>query len=415
MSTHTSTHTGTRMGAARVVRLVARRELRERLRSKEMIVSTVISVIVVVVIVLAAGAADRGGPTFDVGTVGERPAQVAAVMDDLAGGGSDAGDPDSDHVELDVRPVGDRAEAERLVADGELDAVIVDGEVLVGEELDRELGALVQAANREVAIAEALSAAGATPDDVAAASPAPVTTRALDPVDEDREDRTVLATIGTFLLYVQLFGFGYWVASGIVEEKSSRVVEILLAKAGPRSLLAGKVLGIGVLGLVQLVLFLVVGLGLATAVGSVDLPSGTGWTAVELVAWFLLGYAVYACLFAMGGAIASRAEELQNSTGPISLMAMGGFFAAIATSGDPGGLVARIGTYVPVAAPMVLPIRSAAGELPAWEAVLSVALVVLTAVFMVRLAARIYAGGVLFTRGPLKLRDALARSRDEAA
>jgi ABC-2 type transport system permease protein len=214
---------------------------------------------------------------------------------------------------------------------------------------------------------------------------------------------------------VQLFGFGYWVASGIVEEKSSRVVEILLAKAGPRPLLAGKVLGIGILGLAQLVLFVVVGLGLATALGSVDLPSGTGRTAVELVAWFLLGYAVYACLFAMGGAIASRAEELQNSTGPISLVAMGGFFAAVATSGDPEGLIARIATYVPVAAPMVLPIRSAAGALPLWEAALSVVLVLLSTVLMVRLTARIYAGGVLFTRGPLKMRDALARSRTDAA
>jgi ABC-2 type transport system permease protein len=401
------------MSPARIVRLVARREVRERLRSKEMVVSTLISLAVIAVIVLAAGAADSGGPSFDVGTVGERPAQVAAVMDDLAGG--EDGRSSSDGVELDVRQVEDRAEAERLVGDGDLDAVIVDDGVLVGEELDRELGALVQAAHREVAIAEALSTAGATPDEVAAASPGPLTTRALDPVDQDREDRTGLATIGTFLLYVQLFGFGYWVASGIVEEKSSRVVEILLAKAGPRPLLAGKVLGIGILGLAQLVLFVVVGLGLATAFGSVDLPSGTGRTAVELVAWFLLGYAVYACLFAMGGAIASRAEELQNSTGPISLVAMGGFFAAVATSSDPEGLVARIATYVPVAAPMVLPIRSAAGALPLWEAALSVVLVILATVLVVRLTARIYAGGVLFTRGPLKMRDALARSRTDAA
>jgi ABC-2 type transport system permease protein len=410
------------MSPARIVRLVARREVRERLRSKEMVVSTLISLAVIAVIVLAAGAADSGGPSFDVGTVGERPAQVAAVMDDLAGGedgrssgSSSGGDSGSDGVELDVRQVEARAEAERLVRDGDLDAVIVDDEVLVGEELDRELGALVHAAHREVAIAGALSTAGATPDEVASASPGPLTARALDPVDEDQEDRTGLATIGTFLLYVQLFGFGYWVASGIVEEKSSRVVEILLAKAGPRPLLAGKVLGIGILGLAQLVLFVVVGLGLATALGSVDLPSGTGRTAVELVAWFLLGYAVYACLFAMGGAIASRAEELQNSTGPISLVAMGGFFAAVATSGDPEGLIARITTYVPVAAPMVLPIRSAAGALPLWEAALSVVLVLLSTVLMVRLTARIYAGGVLFTRGPLKMRDALARSRTDAA
>lgn len=406
------------MTSSAIVRLVARRELRERLRSKEMIISTVISLVVIGFIVVAAGAADDDGPSYDVGAVGERPAEVAAVMDHLASGdgGRGAGDggdgADADAVELSVREVSDRAEAERLLTGGDLDAVLVDGEVVVGEELDRELAALVQAAHREVAIGEALTASGASPDDVASASPDPLATRALDPVDQDSEDRRTLATIGTFLLYVQLFGFGFWVASGIVEEKSSRVVEILLAKAGPRPLLAGKIVGIGILGLAQLVLFVGFGLGLATALGSVDLPAGTGRTAVELVAWFLLGYAVYACLFAMSGAIASRAEELQNSTGPVTMAAMAAFFAAIATSGDPEGMVARIATFVPVAAPMVLPIRSAAGALPAWEAVVAVLLVVATAVLVVRLAARIYAGGVLFTRGPLKMREALARSND---
>lgn len=399
------------MSPASIIRLVAGREIRERGRSKEMVVSTIVSLVVIGVLVVLAGASDDDGPSYDVGTIGERPAEVADVMRNLAAG---ADSDDSDAVDLTVREVADRADAERRLADGDLDAVLAGDEILVESELDSELQALVQAAHRELAISDALAEAGASPDEVAAASPEPLATRALDP-DDDAEDRTGLATVGTFLLYAQLFGFGYWVASGIVEEKSSRVVEVLLAKAGPRPLLAGKILGIGAVALAQLVVFVAGGLALATAVGTVDLPPGTLRVAVELVGWFLLGFAIYACVFAMGGAIASRVEELQNTTGPITVVAMGAFFAALAAGNDPEGLVARIATFVPVSAPMVLPIRSAAGSLPAWEAAVAAALLVVTAVVVVRLAARIYAGGALFTRGQLKLRDALARGAEGSA
>jgi ABC-2 type transport system permease protein len=405
------------MSPARIVRLVAGREIRERGRSREMVVSTIVSLVIIAVVVFAAGAGGDDGPSYDVGTVGERPAEVAGVMRSLAAdsadsaGGDSDGDGDGSAVRLSVETVADRAEAERLVSDGDLDAVLVGDEVVVDKDLDRELGALIQAAHRSLAIEGALADAGASPDQVAAASAEPLATRALDPGD-DTDDRTSLAVIGTILLYAQLFGFGYWVASGIVEEKASRVVEVLLAKAGPRPLLAGKIIGIGTVALAQLVVFVAGGLGLAAAVGTVDIPSGTGRLAVELVAWFLLGFAVYACVFAMSGAIASRVEELQTSTGPIALAAMGGFFAAIAAAENPDGPVAQVATFVPVAAPMVLPVRSAAGALPAWEAAVAVALVVATAVIVVRLAARVYAGGALFTRGPLKLREALARGRD---
>jgi ABC-2 type transport system permease protein len=133
---------------------------------------------------------------------------------------------------------------------------------------------------------------------------------------------------------------------------------------------------------------------------------------VEVVAWFVLGYALYSCLFAVGGAIASRPEELQGTTFPITLLGMGGFFAAMFAGDDPAGPVARVATFVPPAAPLVMPVRSAAGELPLWEAIVGTGLVLATIAVVVPLAARIYAGGALFTRGQLKLRAALARAAD---
>jgi ABC-2 type transport system permease protein len=397
-------------GGRRVVALVARREIRERVRSRAFLVSTLISVAVLAAVVVIVGvvAGDDDPTSYDLGVVGERPAAVAASMEALVAGGDGLGG----EVEITAERYADEIVAERAVRDGDIDAALVGTAVVVDSDIEPQLAALVEAADREVTVAEALAAAGADEADIRAATEArALTLDELSPGDPD-EDRSQLAFIGTILLYGQLLGFGYWVASGIVEEKASRVVELLLAKTTSGRLLAGKVLGIGVVGFVQLVAFVGAGLGMAAATGSIDLPPGTGRVAVEVVAWFVLGFALYACLFAVGGAIASRPEELQSTTLPITLVAMAAFFAAVFAGGDPGGVVARVATFVPPAAPLVLPVRAAAGELPLWEAAVGVSLVLATIAVAVPLAARIYAGGALFTRGPLKVRAALARATD---
>jgi ABC-2 type transport system permease protein len=369
----------------RPVTLVARREVVEGTRSRTFVVSTAISLVVIVVIaVLPALLRDDGPTTYDVGGVGASTEQLEESLDGVV-----SSLPDDADVVVDVTAFDDEAAARAAVEDGDVDAVVLpDGSVLVQEELGDELATILQLA---------------TVDEL----PSPLDVEAIDPPDDDRTEREGLMFVGTILLYGQLIGFGVWVATSIVEEKSSRVVELLLAKARPRPLLAGKIIGTGLIGFGQLLLFVVVGLAVATLAGSVDLPPSTARIAVELLAWFVLGYALYSCLFAVGGALASRSEELQATTGPVTMVTMVSFFAAIAAGGDPGSTVARIATFFPPSAPMVLPIRSAAGELPVWEAVVSVALVLLSIVATVRLAAKAYEGAAMHVRGQMRLRDAL--------
>jgi ABC-2 type transport system permease protein len=128
---------------------------------------------------------------------------------------------------------------------------------------------------------------------------------------------------------------------------------------------------------------------------------------VLVLGWFVLGFAFYASLFAMAGAVASRVEELQNTTAPITFVLMGGYLAAIFAAGDPGGTLARVTSYLPPAAPMVMPIRMAAGEAAPWELVASVAVVLASVAVVVRIAGRVYAGGALRTRRRVKLREAI--------
>ena len=363
-----------------VVRLVAAREIVERLKQRAFIISTLVTMAVVVLLAALPALLGSDGPErFEVAVTG-------ADADDLAGALSAVG---GERIELVA--VDGAAEAERLVADEEIDAAVVDGErVVVREDLDDELAALLQAA--------ALQAELGGPPPQLAVEP-------IDPPDRDTDDRVTLVTFGIMLLYGQLLGYGFWVANGIVEEKTSRVVELLLAKVRPAPLLAGKILGIGTLGLSQLLLLIATGLVAVSVVGEIDLPSGIFGVAAFVLGWFVLGYALYACLFAVAGALASRSEDLQNTAGPLSLVAAGSFIAGITTAGSPGGGVARVTSYIPPSAPLVMPIRIAAEEAAGWEIALAVAVILVAIVGAVLLAGRVYGGGALRFR-PTKFREA---------
>jgi len=390
-----------------VVRLVAAREIRERLRSKAFKISTGVSLAFILAVAILPGVLDDDGPTtYDVGVFGQVADQLAGRLPVVAALG--------DNLAVDVRRLADVAEGQRLVESGDLDAAVGDGQVVVEKNLGARLGFLVQEANRQVVGEATLAAAGVRGEVVGRVlMPQPLNVRALDPESKADSERKALVFFGTILLYGQLLGFGYWVASGVVEEKASRVVEILLAKAPPGQLLAGKVTGIGVVGLAQLVGFVTVGLTTAAVAGTVDLPPETISVAVQVIGWFVLGFAFYACLFAVGGALASRVEELQSTTTPLTFLAMGSFFAAVTSGGDPGGPVARVATFLPFSAPMVLPIRVAAGEVSLPVVLMSVAIVLISIVAVMALAARVYAGGALHLRGQLKLRNALRAGRSD--
>jgi ABC-2 type transport system permease protein len=202
------------------------------------------------------------------------------------------------------------------------------------------------------------------------------------------------------------------VALGVVEEKSSRVVELLLATLRPWQLLAGKVIGIGLLGLGQLVLTGVVGIAAAVGTGAVDVPSGILGVAGQVLVWFLLGFAFYACLFAALASLVSRQEEVQNVTTPLSVLLLGSFFLAIAALSSPDSALVRVGSIVPPFSTMVMPIRWAAGEAPLWQLGLAVLLMVLAVVALIRFAGRVYAGAVLRSGPRVKLSDALAAGKE---
>jgi ABC-2 type transport system permease protein len=179
----------------------------------------------------------------------------------------------------------------------------------------------------------------------------------LDPQTDADRAQFLVANIGAVLILVGIFSFGFTVLTGVVEEKQSRVVEVVLSTVRARDLLMGKVLGIGVLGIVQLVVFVVAALVAARLTDRLVLPSTTPGSIMLLAVWFILGYTLYSTALGFLGALASRMEEASNASTPVTMVAMISYFVAIlGVINDPHGTVAVIATFIPVSAPFVVPL-----------------------------------------------------------
>lgn len=383
------------------VALVARREITERAREKSFLVSAAINVAIVIGVILLSTVLG-GDDGYDVGYSGPETAAVAQAAERAARGS------DSRIAIHEVAPAAGRAE----LRDGSLDALLTPRGVEVGEDAPDELMTVLQAANRQVRAAEALDQAGLSQDEAARAlSPPPLAVTSLEPVDEEADARAGFAFFVVVLLYGQLMTYGFWVAAGVVEEKASRVVEVVLATIRPAHLLAGKVIGLGLLGLANLLLVAAVGLVAAQATGALDVDGDILTATALALVWFVLGYAFYACAFACAGALVPRQEELQSTTTPLTMVLLASFFLAFAVQSNPDGMLAHVTAFLPMTAPITAPPRIAAGDMAVWEIAASIVVTAGGALLLIPLAARVYAGGVLRTGSAMKLREAWRAAR----
>jgi ABC-2 type transport system permease protein len=388
------------LSSVALIRLVAGREISTRLRDKNFLISTAVLLILIIGVMVFQVILGSRGSTSTVGVVDGSPAftQALKAQGDAAG------------TTVTVRGIPDEAAARAGVDAGDLDAAVVDplGEspVLVVENTGGTEEAIVDGAIATVSVQQQLADAG-----VRLQPPPQVDVVALQPSGEDRTQATVVAIVGVGLLYFLLILFGQFVAQGVVEEKSSRVVELLLATMKPWQLLAGKILGLGILGLVQIVALAVVGTVGALAFDVVDVPGQVIGTVVSVVLWFVIGYALYASIFAVAASLVSRQEDLGSVLTPTTILLVVGFVIAIQAAGDPTSTLATVTSFIPGLSPLVMPVRMAAGEAAWWEVVLAVVLMLAAIAATVRLGGRVYAGALLRTGGKIKMREALQAER----
>lgn len=378
------------MSRGRAVWLVARRELLERGRSRAFLLSLVVSVAIILAGLFLPAVIGSGPGVQHLGIAGTPRAGVVDAIESVAR---------TVNVALTVESVPDVATGEARLRSGSLDALIVTPP-------DGSIPTYIVKTRGDQLLQQVVASAFTTAPQIVF--------RELEAADPNRDTSFIFANVGVILLFISIFTFGTWVLTGVVEEKQSRVVEVVLATIEPRDLLIGKVIGIGLLGLAQLVLMVGVGLVAGVAGGRFTLPPTTGFALVNLLIWFVLGYAFYSTALGVLGALASRMEEASNASSPVSFIAMGGyFFSLIVALNDPAGTAARIATFVPPVSPMVVPLRAALGAIEPWEFVGSIVVMcaAIWALFVV--GGRVYSGAVLQTGARMKLRDAWRASGRE--
>ena len=393
-------------------RIVAGREIMVKLRDRNFIISTLTTIAIFVV---AFGVSFLLG-----GDDGEKRIAVvsgeAVTIVEQTNARADAADgEDTDSsatagaptVRLGIEQVADMAAAEQAVRDGDVDAALL-GEpgawTLVGSDgVDSDVAAAVSATVATDALERNAAAAGTTVADLTAGSV--VEERLLEADGTDDEGVQVIAGfVFVFLFYMAAILFGYAIANSVVEEKQSRIVEILAAAIPLRQLLVGKVVGATALALGQMVIFVALGLiGLSFTDYATLLPSVAG-AAVWYLVLFVIGFVALACLFAVAGAMATRAEDVQTTTSPLLTVIMIVFF---------GGLFLQdtwqvIGSYVPIMSTVTMPIRLVAGTASWWEPAVATVITLVTAAVIIRIAERVYRRSIMQTGRKLTYREALS-------
>lgn len=389
------------MSAGRLVWLVTRREVREGIRGRQFLITTVVLVLVFG-LVIGIESFVGGSSATAIGIGGGAPARLASKLDAAA---------KQLDVRIDVRRYTTAAAARDAVAQRKLELAFVGGgrRLLVRSDTSGAATAIATIAGRAVFLPAQASSIGITVAQARAALASPLAVARVEPATSS--DGKGFGLVTTIVLFVAVSVYGQMVLTSVVQEKASRIVEVLLATLRPRHLLAGKVAGIGLLGLSQVVL-LAIAAAVAGAAGVLDLPS-FGSTAPLAVLWFLLGFAFYATAFAAAGSLISRVEDAAVAT-PITMTMLASYLLSFGQLSKPDGGLATALTLIPLSAPFAIPSRAALTTIPAWQLVASVALMLLAIWGLVRFAGRVYELGVLRTGPRVPFREALRAARQRA-
>jgi ABC-2 type transport system permease protein len=238
--------------------------------------------------------------------------------------------------------------------------------------------------------------------------------------------RLIVGAVFGFLIFITIVIYGMWVAQGVVAEKASRVMELLVSAASTRQLVIGKALGIGLAGATQTTIVLVPALFVLVgeeAIAGIVLGQGVGIGAsvsslspgllLGFALFYVLGFALYSLVYAAAGSLVSRPEDLQIIALPLSIVAIAGYgMGLLALTGGITGFI-RLASYIPFWSPFVMLTRLSVGRVEPWELLLSVALLVATIGVVGVVAIRIYGAGVLLygQRPGLRAYVAAARGR----
>ncbi len=390
------------------VLLVATREVIEKVRDRAFILFTAFMLLLPIAGGIF-GAFFSGSDTqnYRIGLVGEGSEQLGAVLKEQT---------TIFNSEIEVEPLPNPDAAKSVVEAGDVDVAIVNLDRILSEgQPGPRLETLLQSSAQQVKSARALQQAGVAPDQARSIlNPEPLSLQSIGDDDGGASESgpgAIIAQFGMVFLFITIFTYGYWIANGVVEEKSSRVIEVILSTIRPWRLMVGKISDIGLLALCQILLVLGLSL-LVVSLTGLDLPPAAFGIFAAVLLWFVLGFAFYSCLFAVAGSLVSKQQDLQYTQLPIMVLIFVGYGAAFYDAfGNPGSLTVQILSFIPPFSPMVM--RMGMGEAGTLEVVAAALLTVAATAGLVLLAARLYSGSALRFGARVSLREAWKSSSNE--
>ena len=384
--------------------IVAQREIAVKLRDRNFIISLLATLVILAgTFGLQAWLMNRTS-TVNVVTPQAQASEVKKLIDS-AQKAADANDAKTKYI---VKTAADEAAAKAEVTGDEADAAIFHDKAgwrLVGDKsVPSELEKYVTQVAQSDGIAANAAAQKVDLNKLTAGTS--VQTQTLTKDSGDRGVAMVVALIFSFLFYMATMLFGIPIAQSVVEEKQSRIVEILASAMPLRQLMAGKIIGNSLIAIGQLALIVSVALiGMSqtqwkSSVGTV--AAASGW----FVVFFIAGFLVIACLMAVAGALASRSEDVQTTAQPAMMLIMVTFIVGWVAN----GMALKVASFVPVVSSVAMPNRLAAGEATWWEALIALVIALAAAALVTRFAARLYTRSVMQTGGRMTMRQAMKAS-----
>jgi ABC-2 type transport system permease protein len=388
--------------------LVAMREIRERVRGRTFRIGTLVILLGVGAAIVIPKVHTSSPAPQRVGVVGTVSASLSRI---ITGSGKET----KTTVQISSERSVEQA-SERLKSGG-LDLALVDGgqrilvDQSVGANQNSTTSAFVQALAANLGVLRAYEAAGLTSTQVAQVAHArPVAIENLQSTRSKGAAQTT-STIGIILLFLMLTQYNTWILMGVMQEKASRVVEVLLAAVRPVQLLGGKVLGIGLVAMGQAALIVAFALGVGAAVGSDLLHGSAPLVLLAELLWLVLGYAFYCWVYAAAGSMAERQDQVQTLVLPLSIPIVLGYVLALTTAstGNPS-LFFKVLAYLPPTAPFAMPVLVGLDQVQWWQFTVSVILTLAGTAGMAWVASGIYRRAVLRSGQRVHVRDLVSRS-----
>ncbi|HEY5249066.1 MAG TPA: ABC transporter permease [Dermatophilaceae bacterium] len=375
---------------------MAERAFTESIRSRSFKVVTGLLLLMSIAAVTVPQLIGDEGTTYTLATRGKAPAGVVTGLN-AAGKAADF------TVKYTART---SADAVRLaVREGEATAGLADGTLYTAAKADGTFPVVVAQTVVALETSRQLSEAGLSARQVAAL-------RSIQPPRQvvvgrvDNEGRAGVGFAVGIILYLALTFAGSAIATTVATEKATRISEVLLAVLRPSQMIVGTVAAVGTLTLGQLLVLtapLAVAVQVTDKIGLPPVAAGDIWLAV---AWFALGFTLYAFLFAATASMVDKVTEVSSAIMPVTMILIVGYMLGVTVvMADPTGGWSVAASIFPLTAPLSMPIRWASGEVPVWQLVLSMALTAATAALLVSLAASIYRRALVITGRRVKLRE----------